>query len=46
MCVAPGTDVEGITGAAMAYGNDYWELVTSSVSPAGHMLLCCKRPRP
>lgn len=44
MCVRSGIDAKEVTAAAMGYGEQYWELVSSSVYPMG-ALLCFKRPK-
>jgi hypothetical protein len=44
MCVLTGIDEQEVTAAAMLRGEEYWELVSTSVYPRG-VLLCFKRPK-
>gem|GEM_PF-7111699 len=44
MCVTVEGEAEQVSQVVMAYGNDYWELVSASVTPRA-VLMCFKRPK-
>jgi len=44
MCIKTGGDMQDVSRTAMDHGDAYWELVSSSVFPAG-VMLCFKRPK-